>query len=268
MANTPAFQYYPADLFSDPDVMFWDMEMLGCYWQMITYLWLNGGLMESKPELIRDLFRTKRRDKAEKMWSKIKVKFQINDGIITHKRVLEEMQKQTEWRLKSSLGGKKSAKIRAEKSKGGCEVVENITQPKGNSSSSSSSSSPINKKPIILFFEKFWEAWPSGHKVGRGKAEESFAKINPDDELLSKMILAVGAAKKSKQWKKDGGDFIPMPVTWLNQKRWLDELKPAITHSQVITAKCPGCGGHTTTDLNGKPNLCHICSRKKVKVAK
>jgi hypothetical protein len=27
----------------------------------------------------------------------------------------------------------------------------------------------------------------------------------------------------SAEWTKDGGQFIPHPATWLNQKRWEDE---------------------------------------------
>ena len=30
--------------------------------------------------------------------------------------------------------------------------------------------------------------------------------------------------KKSKEWKKENGKYIPHPTTWLNQKRWEDEL--------------------------------------------
>ena len=37
------------------------------------------------------------------------------------------------------------------------------------------------------------------------------------------MLKAVEAQRKWPQWQKKGGDFIPMPATWLNQKRWQDE---------------------------------------------
>lgn len=29
----------------------------------------------------------------------------------------------------------------------------------------------------------------------------------------------------SEQWKKDGGQFIPHPTTWLNGDRWEDEVE-------------------------------------------
>lgn len=32
--------------------------------------------------------------------------------------------------------------------------------------------------------------------------------------------------KTQDDWKKDGGGFVPMPVTYLNQQRWLDWVAP------------------------------------------
>lgn len=110
--STPAFQYYPADLISDPKVMFWDMEAVGCYWQLITYLWLNGGKFEFNLENLAVLFRVKRKLKAEKLWLKISNKFVLEDGIVTHKRVMKEMQKQSESRVRRIEAGKKGADIR------------------------------------------------------------------------------------------------------------------------------------------------------------
>ena len=37
------------------------------------------------------------------------------------------------------------------------------------------------------------------------------------------MITAVEAQRASAQWRKDGGEFIPHPRTWLHQGRWKDE---------------------------------------------
>ena len=79
-----------------------------------------------------------------------------------------------------------------------------------------------DKTPLQLRFESFWKAYPK--KVGKGAAEKAFAKAKPDDTLTEKMLSAVEAAKRSSQWRKDGGQYIPNPATWLNQKRWDDEL--------------------------------------------
>lgn len=72
-------------------------------------------------------------------------------------------------------------------------------------------------------FERFWKAYPK--KVGKGGAEKSFQKYKPDDELTETMIQAIEAQKQTRQWKEG---YIPNPQTWLNQKRWLDEVEEAL----------------------------------------
>ena len=71
-------------------------------------------------------------------------------------------------------------------------------------------------------FDTFWKEYPK--KIGKVVAEKAFYKHKPTPELLEKMLLAIQEQKKSDQWVKDGGQFIPHPSTWLNQKRWEDEL--------------------------------------------
>ena len=70
-------------------------------------------------------------------------------------------------------------------------------------------------------FDAFWSAYPK--KVGKGAAEKSFSKLST--ALLPQMLSAIDAQKKSDQWKKDNGQFIPNPTTWLNQGRWEDEVQ-------------------------------------------
>ena len=42
----------------------------------------------------------------------------------------------------------------------------------------------------------------------------------------------------SDEWKRDGGRFIPHPATWLNGKRWEDEVsEPAQQHSGLPAKK-------------------------------
>ena len=31
--------------------------------------------------------------------------------------------------------------------------------------------------------------------------------------------------KKTESWNKDDGKYVPYAITWLNQKRWEDEIK-------------------------------------------
>ena len=68
-------------------------------------------------------------------------------------------------------------------------------------------------------FDHFWSAYPK--KVGKEAARKAFAKVKtPIDTLLA----AIEKQKRSAQWNKDNGQYIPNPATWLNQGRWEDEV--------------------------------------------
>jgi hypothetical protein len=75
-------------------------------------------------------------------------------------------------------------------------------------------------------FESFWQAYP--RKIGKGKCLEWWMKRRPDALLLAKILSAVENQKTWEQWRKDNGQFIPHPITWLNQGRWEDEGMPVV----------------------------------------
>ena len=76
--------------------------------------------------------------------------------------------------------------------------------------------------PVMRRFSDFWSAYP--RKVGKGSAEKAWKRLKPSENLTKTMIAAVEAQKQSGQWKRDGGQYIPNPATWLNQKRWEDDV--------------------------------------------
>lgn len=73
-------------------------------------------------------------------------------------------------------------------------------------------------------FDKFWRMYPN--KKGKANAEKAWAKIKVTAGLFT--LISDGLARQvvCADWKKDGGAFIPHPATWLNGRRWEDEVKP------------------------------------------
>ena len=69
-------------------------------------------------------------------------------------------------------------------------------------------------------FDEFWAEYP--RHDARRKAVEAFGRLAPDAELLREMLAAVRRQRSTPQWAKDGGQFVPMPATWLNGRRWED----------------------------------------------
>ena len=70
-------------------------------------------------------------------------------------------------------------------------------------------------------FEKFWTEYPK--KIAKKEAKKAFIKVCPIDE--TQLMIGLSKWKKSEQWTKDKGRFIPHPTTWLNQERWNDEVE-------------------------------------------
>lgn len=87
-------------------------------------------------------------------------------------------------------------------------------------------------------FDRFWKLYP--RKQDKAKAAKAFAKLKVTDDLFSLIAKGLAAQAASHDWLKDNGKFVPMPTTWLNGRRWEDEVKPAgIVHA------FPGQSRHT-----------------------
>lgn len=78
-------------------------------------------------------------------------------------------------------------------------------------------------------FSIFWDAYP--RRVGRTAAEKAFNKLKPSGPVLEAMLVALAQQKRQPQWTKDGGQFIPHASTWINQRRWEDEIAAPQTGS-------------------------------------
>lgn len=70
-------------------------------------------------------------------------------------------------------------------------------------------------------FARFWHAYP--RKVGKEAARKVWRRLTPNEELTAVMLAAVASQRQSAQWRKDHGEFIPHPSTWLHQGRWEDQ---------------------------------------------
>lgn len=100
-------------------------------------------------------------------------------------------------------------------------------------------------------FDEFWALYPK--KVGKGAARKSWARIKPNKELHSKIISAVSEAKKSVQWQRENGRYIPNPATWLNQGRWEDELEGVNNNGNGINRQNTGKNNNSFSLTGFKP---------------
>lgn len=75
-------------------------------------------------------------------------------------------------------------------------------------------------------FEQFWGVYP--RKVGKPKAKQAFYKAVKNEETFDAVMDGLRRYKNTERWTRavTAGelDFIPHPTTWLNQRRWEDEI--------------------------------------------
>lgn len=83
-------------------------------------------------------------------------------------------------------------------------------------------------------FDRFWSAYP--RKVGKKDAVKVWNQIKPDDSLIDQIVQGVERWKRSEQWTKDEGRFIPYPATFLRGERWNEYDRAEVTPSPKPTA--------------------------------
>lgn len=79
---------------------------------------------------------------------------------------------------------------------------------------------PISPKGDCVGFERFWASWPKSPRKG-SKADclKVWQKRNLDSSI-TEILAHVAAMSASHDWTKDGGQFIPAPLVYLNKSRW------------------------------------------------
>jgi hypothetical protein len=73
-------------------------------------------------------------------------------------------------------------------------------------------------------FEQFWLAYPK--KVGKKQTATQWRKINADNSLFKKIMLALETQKREKELARRDNTWTPEfqdPVRWLRNERWEDQ---------------------------------------------
>ena len=179
----------------------------GCYTGGLQYVldWLNC----SKPTAIAAL------------------KALTDKGLIEREEMEVNNVKVVNYRCADLTGGKKTLLgVVKEFNQGGKEILPNNKYI----------NKYINKTPIsptggeyvkddldTQRFESFWSMYPK--KIAKANARKAWLKLKVDGPLYTEIMKGLALHKKSRDWIKDEGQFIPHPATWLNGRRWEDEVE-------------------------------------------
>lgn len=99
------------------------------------------------------------------------------------------------------------------------ETINNKQETINNKSKIRNNKSELKEWKKSKSFMEFYNQYP--RKKSPTAAFKAWNKLSEEDKVTAKKSLV--RHKYLKQWKKDK-TFIPHPATWLNQRRWEDEI--------------------------------------------
>ena len=87
--------------------------------------------------------------------------------------------------------------------------------------------------PRENLFEMFWTAYPQCfRKANKKGCKAKFIKIKDLENTFPDIMSSLEMQKRSKQWNEQDGQFIPAPLTWINQERWT--VTDTRTEKQIV----------------------------------
>ena len=87
--------------------------------------------------------------------------------------------------------------------------------------------------PAAPGFDAFWAAYPSRRRTGKGACVKAWGKAKLE-AVAEQIVLHVEAMKLTPDWLKEDGKYVPMALTYLNQRRFDDGLPEAPRPRLVI----------------------------------
>ena len=127
----------------------------------------------------------------------------------------------------------------------------------------------LERLQLEAWFAAFWQLYP--RHVGKASALKAWKKAATSEAVKDAIMAAVADQKRhwERMLQKDKWNkvFIPHAATWLNQRRWDDEVEGLRPGGQPRVIACELCGdtgliGWTThtNDENGNPIGLRRCS--------
>lgn len=215
----PAFLFYSSDFLTGTYTM--TDEQVGKYIRLLCLQHQHGHLLENHMVLVCKTY-----DKA--IYDKF---IQDENGLYYNERLEIETEKRQNYIDSRRSNGVKGGRPSTNKNH-----KDSICKPYGKPSNNHTENENVNENEDVIdsgndySFNRFWFAYP--RKIAKADAQKAFKKINMTAALFDAILSSLEKWKKSKEWTKDGGQFIPHAATWLNGKRWEDEDNPIIAQTE------------------------------------
>ncbi len=237
MTRPPAFQAYATDLLALYTGL--SLPALGAVHRLVLLIWAQSpdqcSILDDDQLLSRAVGATLDEWKIlrDEIQHPGRAVFEEKNGRLVSPYLREQGAKQRKYRRLQSEKAKKSVEARLNRGSAGAEargsfpiptpIPTPIPIPKEEKEGEGETPPPLSSFSWREGFGKFWEAYPK--KIGNGSVEAWFKQHRPNDELVQRMIGKLTEMKQSKSWQEADGKYIPAPITWLEEKRWNDEVE-------------------------------------------
>jgi hypothetical protein len=101
-----------------------------------------------------------------------------------------------------------------------------IEQQANNKRTTSEHKQEVKKEKNNTYSEEFlnfYEEYP--RRVDKSGAWKAWEKCNGNRPEIDLLLEILSRHKKTDQWTRDDGKYIPYPATWINKRRWEDEVE-------------------------------------------
>lgn len=257
MGKLPFMQFYPADWIQDTQTL--DQSAKGSWIDLLCQMWLapERGVLDWCLDEFTTLLRLNNDSDTEQTVAHLE---RVADITLfdAQRNQVENVEEATHIKLINRRMVRDEEKRKAKQL---ADLKYNEKRTKSKRSQNDHKTSPIYqksevishiKKPPIspkgdvvdLAFQRFWDAYPK--KAAKRAAKKAWGKEAAYfTDIQEKLMVALARAKNQEQWLKDSGQFIPLPATWLNGRRWEDEIteqddifsKPHRTPEQILAEK-------------------------------
>lgn len=195
----------------DPDLVSMDVDGMslaeeGAYSRAVRHIWRNGPLPLAKLERL-----------CGPSIEAVILCMEERDGGWSFPWLEDARGTAKAWQSQRSEAGKASASKRNDRST----TVQREPNDRSTVVLSPSLSSTQRGKERDERFEAWYAAYPV--KKSRGYAESAWAKLTTTER--DQCLPAITAQVKACNFRgTDGKDYVPHPATWLNARRWEDEV--------------------------------------------
>ena len=149
---------------------------------------------------------------------------------LTAKGLITETWEPTNWDKRQYVSDTSNERVKKYRDKLSNTNIDNTILDKDIYTDTDTEKKPLQKRKCNVtvtlqekgydYFADFWADYP--RKKSKGDAEKAWKQLKMNDDFMEKVMLGLTRCKRSNDWLKDDGQFIPYPATWIRAKGWED----------------------------------------------